>query len=305
MTPRFSRREATLFTLALTAAIATSSRAVAAGPLKLTHIHGMSYSADGAKLMIPSHDAIAVFEAGKWSKAAGPAHDYMGYSATRDALYSSGHPAPGTGLTNPFGLIKSRDGGKSWQQLGLHGESDFHILATGYTTNAVYVFNHGPNSRMSQAGIFHTTNDGMKWTRASGTGLAGEPKTLAVHPAQASVVAAGTTSGLYLSRNAGDSFERLALGQVLGASFDLDGKSLWFSSYDGGKAALMRIALNAGAQARALAIPQLTQDAVAYIALNPVRKDEMAIATFNRSVFLSKDQGRSWKPIARNGDTLE
>ncbi|HRO60999.1 MAG TPA: glycosyl hydrolase, partial [Burkholderiaceae bacterium] len=117
------------FPLAL--ALTVFATTVFADPaITLTHVHGLSYSADGQQLLIPSHHGLAVFSEGRWSKAAGPAHDYMGFSATRDALYSSGHPAPRSGLTNPFGLIKSKDGGTTWQKLGLEGESDFHSLAT-------------------------------------------------------------------------------------------------------------------------------------------------------------------------------
>jgi photosystem II stability/assembly factor-like uncharacterized protein len=269
------------------------------------HIHGLSYSADGKRLMIPSHHGLAVFENGRWSKAAGPAHDYMGYSATRDALYSSGHPAPGSGLANPFGLIKSLDGGKTWQKLGLERESDFHTLATSYGTNAVYVVNHAPNSHMSQAGIYYTLNDGLKWTRAAAKGLGPKLNSLAVHPTDAKVVAAGMDDGLYLSRNSAESFERLAGGQrVLAEAFDLDGQHLWFGTY-AGKAALARIALKAGSKAEELPIPAQTEDAVAYIAQNPVRRSEIAIATFKRNVFLSKDQGRSWTQIAKEGTTHE
>lgn len=273
----------------------------AAEAVTLTHIHGLSYSADGARLIIPSHHGLAVFEDGHWSKSAGPAHDYMGFSGTRDTLYSSGHPAPGSGMTNPFGLIKSRDGGKTWHKLGLEGESDFHLLATSYGTNAVYVINHAPNSRMSQAGIYSTRNDGLQWTRAAANGLGGEPKSMAVHPADAGIVAVGTGDGLYLSRDAGQSFERLVGGQqVLAATFDLDGKQLWFSSF-AGKATLMRVTLAPQAEPESLPIPNLGQDAVAYIAQNPKRRDEFAIATFKRNVLLSKDNGRSWTAIAKDG----
>lgn len=269
----------------------------------LTHVHGLSYSADGARIMVPSHHGLAVYENGRWSKGAGPAHDYMGFSATRDALYSSGHPAAGSGLTNPFGLIRSGDGGKTWKKLGLEGEADFHSLATSYGTNAVYVINHSANSRMPQPGIYYTNNDGLAWTRAAATGVAGEVKSLAVHPGDARIVAAGTSNGLYLSRDSAKTFERLVEGpQVLAASFDLDGQHLWFGAY-AGKASLMRIALSAGAKPQALATPPLPGDAVAYIAQNPARREEIAIATFKRNVFVSKDQGRSWTSIAQDGKT--
>jgi hypothetical protein len=278
--------------------------AFSAEPLVLTHVHGLSYSPDGTRLMIPSHHGLAVFFNGRWSKAAGPAHDYMGYSATRDAIYSSGHPAPGSGMTNPFGLIKSGDGGQTWKKLGLEGESDFHAVATGYRTNAVYVINHGANSRMSQPGIYSTRNDGLQWTRAAGRGLGSEPKSLAVHPDDAAIVAAGTSDGLYLSRDGAAQFERVVGGrQVLAQSFDLDGRHLWFSAH-AGQPALMRIELKPGAQPESLPLPAMADDAVAYIAQNPLRHAELAIATFKRSMYLSTDGGRNWKAIAREGVTL-
>lgn len=43
---------------------------------------------------------------------------------------------------------------------------------------------------------------------------------------------------------------------------------------------------------------------MAYIAQNTVQRDEFAIATFKRSVFVSKDRGRSWTQIAKDGATL-
>lgn len=293
---------ALLLSLALAAFPAVPSRAGEA--LTLIHVHGLSFSADGRQLLIPSHNGMAVYANGRWSRAAGPAHDFMGFSATRDAQYSSGHPAPGSKLTNPFGLIKSRDAGKSWQQLGLEGEADFHTLATSHGTNAVYVINHGPNSRMKEAGIYYTLNDGLKWQRADAKGLPAKVSALAVHPSDAKLVAAGADDGLYLSRDSAASFEQAVKGkQVLAASFDLDGKQLWFSAYSG-EAALFRMSLKAGARAEAVKLPALPQDAVAYIAQNPGQPGEIAIATFNRNVYLSKDRGGSWTQIARDGTTL-
>ena len=45
----------------------------------------------------------------------------------------------------------------------------------------------------------------------------------------------------------------------------------------------------------------MARDAVAYIAQNPARRSEYAIATFERSVYLSPDSGRTWKKIAERG----
>src|SRR6267142_4193750 len=97
--------------------------AASAAQVALVHVHGLAYSADGKRLMIPSHFGVAIYENGRWSKAPGPEHDYMGFSATANSIYSSGHPAAGSNLVNPFGLLRSKDGGKTWDKLALEGES--------------------------------------------------------------------------------------------------------------------------------------------------------------------------------------
>ncbi|WP_338140869.1 F510_1955 family glycosylhydrolase [Denitromonas iodatirespirans] len=275
----------------------------AAAEVTLTHVHGLAWSADGARLFIPSHHGLAVYENGAWSKAPGPQHDYMGFSATRERFYSSGHPAPNSGLVNPFGLIRSDDGGKTWKKLGLEGESDFHLLATGYASNAVYVFNHGRNSRMKTAGLHYTLNDGFTWKQAAGRGIEGEPMSLAVHPEDAKVVAVGTRDALFLSVDAGENFRHVASGQALAVSFDLDGTHLWHAGHDG-TPTLTRVDWKSG-RASAVSLPPLAGDAVAYIAQNPARRGEYAIATFKRSAFLSRDGGKRWEAIAREGKGLD
>jgi hypothetical protein len=282
--------------LALVAAMALTPLAHAQ---TLMHLHGLSYSADGRKLMIPSHQGLAVYEDGKWSKEPGPQHDYMGFSATARHLYSSGHPAPGTGPVNPFGLIRSRDGGKTWDKLGLEGETDFHLLATGWNTNAIYVWNAAPSSRLKRPGLHYTLNDGMVWKPASATGLDGDPRALAVHPDEPAVVAVAGTKGIYVSSDSGASFQRIAAAQGTAVFFDLDGKHLWYASFDG-QVRLAR-ALVRGGPVMQINLPRLTDDAVAYVAQNPTNRDEYAIATFMRSVYLSKDNGRNWTAVADRG----
>ena len=83
--------------------------------------------------------------------------------------------------------------------------------------------------------------------------------------------------------------------------FDLDGKHLWYGSYDT-QPRLARARLKGGPAAQ-LKLPPLQKDAVSFIAQNPVRRDEYSIATFNRNVFLSRDAGRTWTAIARSGET--
>src|SRR4051794_450429 len=187
--------------------IAISSAAGA--EVTLVHVHGLSYSSDGKRLMIPSHFGLAIYENGKWSKAPGPEHDYMGFSATASHIYSSGHPAAGTGLVNPFGLLRSKDGGKTWDKLGLEGESDFHVMATSWNTNAIYVWNPAANSRMPQAGLHYTVNDGFAWKHVAAKGIEGNPYAVAVHPDAAKSVALATPEGVFASSDSGGNFKRI------------------------------------------------------------------------------------------------
>ena len=285
----------------LLAALLVGSASYAQTQITLHHVHGLAYSPDGKRIMIPSHYGLAVYENGKWTKAPGPEHDYMGFSATAKNLYTSGHPAAGSGLVNPFGLMRSKDGGKTWEKLGLEGETDFHVLATGWNSNAIYVWNPAPSSRMKASGLHYTLNDGFVWKRASADGLSGEPRAVAVHPDDAKTVAVATSEGLYLSRDSGERFAKAsASGEGLSVFFDLEGKSVWYGSFDGGPR-LTRVALS-GASSASVTLPPLKgDDAVAYIAQNPVHRLEYATATFQRSVYLSKDAGQSWKQIADRG----
>jgi hypothetical protein len=274
--------------------------ACAGQTMTITHVHGLTYSADGKRLMIPSHHGLAVYANGKWSKAPGPQHDYMGFSATAKHLYSSGHPAPGSGMVNPFGVIRSGDGGKTWDKLGLEGETDFHLLATSWNTSAIYVWNPAPSSRMKSPGLHSTRSNGFLWQPARAAGLDGAPRALAVHPDDAAAVAIATEKGVYLSRDSGERFGALASGiDGLAVYFALDGRHLWYGAFDG-QPILARVALERG-NAERVPLPALARDAVAYIAQNPARREELAIATFRRNVFLSPDRGRTWRQIAAEG----
>lgn len=288
---------ARLFALVVTLLAAP---AMSAAAVTLTHVHGLAFTADGKQLIIPSHHGLAIYSDGRWSIAPGPQHDYMGFSATRTRFYSSGHPAPGSGLVNPFGLIRSDDGGRTWKKLGLEGETDFHILATSYETNVIYVYNPAPNSRMRAAGLHKTLNDGFMWEPVRGAGIVGSPHALSVHPTEPQKVVAATSTGLFLSEDGGEHFKRVAEGgEMLAATFDLDGRTLWLSAHDG-RPRLGKYDLKLGTRTE-VAIPVAQNDAILYIAQSPAARNTYAIATHVRNVYLSEDGGKTWRLIANRG----
>ncbi len=128
-------------------------------------------------------------------------------------------------------------------------------------------------------------------------GVSAQPIQITVHPTDANVVALATEEGLFLSSDYGDTFERIGeAGPVSAAYFSPRGERLFF-----GYSTLYVYDL-ASEQVDALQTPALAaNDAIGYIAINPVQSDEIAFATFGGNIYLSQDGGQSWQQIAEAG----
>ena len=117
----------------------------------------------------------------------------MGFTAAdHGVFYASGHPGPGSDLPNPFGLIRSTDGGKTWEQLSRQGESDFHALTT--TKSGIVGLRRGTSHQPGR----------KTWTTVA-AGFA--PAALAGHP-DSDTVLATTPEGIQRSTDGGKTWER-------------------------------------------------------------------------------------------------
>lgn len=267
----------------------------------LTHIHGLGYSPDGTTIMIPAHDGLKVYSNGTWSNGPGELHDYMGFSAVSDGFYSSGHPALGSSKLNPFGIVKSTDGGISFDTLTLYGKVDFHLMNVSYNKHTIYVVNPESNSEMKETGLYYSKDQAKTWIKSQMEGFDGEPVALAVHPNQDNIVALGSKQGLYVSRDYGDTFEKLSGNQVTSLYFNPQG-DLFVGEYNQ-VAKLLKISVESGEQEE-ISIPSLTANAVMYIAQHPLNEKEWLFASFNKDVYLTKDQGEEWIQIADQGNGI-
>ena len=293
---RTAVRALLMLLLAPLPAIAASHRADAL----LFHVHGLSFSSDGKALIVPSHTGLAVYRDGRWSEASEFTRDITGFSVTERAMYASGHPATDARRAAYFGLLKSTDEGKSWQPLALAGEADFHVLAAGFRSRAIYVVSPLANSLMPKPGLHVTHDEGKTWRRAAARGLFGELYGLAAHPAEAATVAAATDGGLYLSRDAGERFRRLDGSQpVTAATFETDGSRIRYVYALSNHA--VSITLD-GKSRRTIRLPQLAGDYVTHVAQSPADERSVAFATRRRSVFVSSNGGSTWHQIADKGD---
>ena len=268
--------------------------AVGGAAIEFPHIHGIGFSSDGRTVSVAAHDGTRLFRDGAWQVPAVPAHDYMGYAASDDGFYSSGHPAPGSGLPNPLGVIKSTDGGATVTNLSALGERDFHVMGVGYASHLIYVFNPSPTSSIP-AGIAVSRDDGKTWSAVPVSGLTAAPNAIAVHPTDPQIVAFATDDGLWLSTDGGRTVSRLpysALTTV--AAFSLADGRLW---YGGNELAVYDLATQTRA---AVGLPQGSHT-ISAIAVNPVQPNDIVIGTHERNIYRSTDGGGSWTQLAQSG----
>ena len=95
----------------------------------LDHVHAAVY-VDG-RLLIGTHTGVAEadLDSGEVSRRGASQDDFMGLAGSSDLLVASGHPGVGSALPDPVGLLRSTDGGETWETVSLTGEIDFHALA--------------------------------------------------------------------------------------------------------------------------------------------------------------------------------
>lgn len=267
------------------------------------HGHGLSFSSDGKALLAPSHGGLAVYDEGVWWEASGPIQGFSGFSVAERAIYASGHSRPGVPSAHePVGLVRSTDGGRTWQPLApvLAGKADFRLLAAGYRSNAIYVVNAEANPAMQAPGIYLTHDEGKNWRRAAARKLEGEMHGLAAHPREAGTVAVATGRGLYLSRDAGESFVLLdGREPATAVAFDLDGERVRYARALSNE--VVESSLD-GQRRRALRLPRLKLDYVTCLAQSPKDERVLAFATRHRNVYLTNDGGVSWRRIATEGE---
>jgi heme exporter protein D len=273
--------------------------------IKIKHVHGLGYSNDGKRIFIPVHDGLVVYSDGQWSAPEGKKHDYMGFSMVDNGFYSSGHPAPGSDLVNPLGVVKSTDEGKTIETLDLEGEMDFHGMAASYNTHTIYVFNTQPNSRMETPGMYYTKDETKTWEISKLQGLNDRPSSLAVHPTNDSTVAMGTQSGVYLSNDYGNNFEKVLADRVVTSMFFNNQGKLLVGDFSE-KPSLLQLEIETK-KTEEIKIPALQEEEViVYIAQNPTDENELVFITSKKAsnkevydVYVTEDKGQNWKEIVK------
>lgn len=186
------------------------------------HVHGLGIDpSDPSVLYIATHgDFYKSVDGGLPVKVDKQRADYMAFNAPQTEgvpLYSSGHPSTG-GNT---GLIKSEDGGQTWQVVAtiLDPPVDFHAMATSKSDPSTIIgFDSGGR------GLFKTTDAGKTWDNFEYPGQ--YVTALAILPDDPKVIFAGTDDGVYQSNDGAVGWTQLNQYKgisVMALAFDPDG----------------------------------------------------------------------------------
>ncbi|WP_079478269.1 F510_1955 family glycosylhydrolase [Halobacillus salinus] len=264
----------------------------------LQHVHGMGYL-DENSIAFAAHSGIKIYKDGEWLSSTYHQNDYMGFNVVEDGFYTSGHPGEQSDLPNPIGIQRGEVIKEDLTSLAFKGESDFHAMGVGARNEAIYVLNQRSNSEMGQ-GLYKSTDDGENWQEIAAENLGEKIFQIAVHPDDENLVAVAGATGIFLSEDGGEKFERISnQGQGSGLYFSDD--KLYYGLYTGKPS---MIEYNWEDQAKKeLSLPELTEDAVMYISKHPTKDGEYAIFTIKGSSYVTEDSGGSWEQILDHGQT--
>jgi photosystem II stability/assembly factor-like uncharacterized protein len=257
------------------------------------HIHGLGIDpSDRNVLYIATHgDFYQSVNGGPPVKVDEQRADYMAFNAPYSQgvpLYASGHPATG-GNT---GLIKSTDGGKTWQQVTtiLNPPVDFHAIGISKSDpNLIIGFDSAGR------GLFKTTDAGQNWQTLQ---FPEYISALAISPSDPNVIFAGTGKGIFVSNDGANTWTKLGQydGQLVFAlSFDENG--ILYSSTDGDGLAKSS---DLGQTWEKINSPNLTIISVAIDAQNKILYVAGYVPDGFQEVYKSSDDGSIWDLIGTN-----
>lgn len=263
---------------------------------EINHAHGLAVDPWNPQILwVGSHAGlIRVANGQRWVRIGRQRYDMMGFTvspAQPNVLLTSGHPGPGDRRPDPLGVEISRDGGQTWRRLSLAGEADFHALTINPSDPRVlYAWNV-----FGRTGLYRSRDGGRRWDFLGASGL-GDVFYLAAHPRSADVVVAGTSRGLYLSKDAGQTWRPvtpvLAGMQVTAVEVHPKTPQVMYAYAARPGLGLVR-SKDGGRQWTAVGVFLGDGDAVSNLALDPSDPEILYFATYGGDLFRSTDGGKT------------
>lgn len=259
-------------------------------------IHGLAVDPnDPGLLYVATHHGLFRGQNDQdWARITADPLDLMGFTMhphEPHIMYASGHPAQPTRDYHHLGVVRSADGGRTWQTLALRNEVDFHALAVSLARpDTLWAWYYG------DANLYQSTDAGRTWNQWKPTGLTGDVYALAADATDAQSLYAGGANGLFVSRDAGVNWTNMtAPTGVLAVATTLgDPNLVWIATESG---TLLRSTDRAATWQAAAAIAWAANDWPAAIAIDPTRPDTVYAASGQGSIYRSVDAGQAWTAV--------
>ena len=176
----------------------------------LSHIHAVKAHKD--QIILGTHEGVYRYLDEKTVKRISTeTFDVMGLAISSKGFFASGHPGKGSKLPEPVGLLSSSDGGKSWKNIALSGEVDFHTLET--VGDEIY----GADSGSGQ--LMYSSDAGKSWVKRGANTFSD----IALNPKGKGSVLAIKDGKLHRSTNALKSSKQIDLPFQIGSIDWIDG----------------------------------------------------------------------------------
>jgi hypothetical protein len=184
------------------AGVSTSLSAERDARASLEHIHGLGVDPRNRTLYVATHNGLYSAPDGQTrvEQVGESGQDIMGFSVVApDRFIGSGHPALTQELPPHLGLIESRDGGRTWKNVSLLGEADFHVLRS--SGPRVYGFD------ATQGRLMVSSDGGRSWGQRRPPAAMYD---LAIDPADHDRIVVSTERGIFASSDAGRRWRRVS-----------------------------------------------------------------------------------------------
>lgn len=169
------------------------------------HVHGLGVNPADSALFIATHTGVWRLPAGsdEATRVADLYQDTMGFAVVGpNHFVGSGHPGVDADLPPFLGFIESRNAARTWDQVSLLGETDFHVLEV--LGQRVYGF--GSDFQSGGSRFMVSTDRGRSWSRRKPP----EPLiSLAIDPRDPDRAVASGESGLFRTDDAGSSWRKI------------------------------------------------------------------------------------------------
>ena len=254
---------------------------------QVSHVHGIAVDPiDPSRLYLATHYGVyRTSPDGTAEQISENSNDYMGFTPNPSdpaVIYASGHPSSGGNL----GVLVSRDGGRSWEQLatGVSGPVDFH---------AMDVSRADPNVIYGVYGDLQVSRDGGKTWAVAGSPPA-DVFDIAASALSPDFVYASTRQGVMLSRDGGKTWELTGpQGQPASMVQTAPDGTVYAFILGSGLMKSPRSVIDWKPVSNGFG-----QRVLLHLAVDPADPKRMFAVTDESEVLTSSDGGTTWQPLS-------